>query len=172
LSGLVVMIFLLLLLFSINATANAILINQQEASVAFFHEKLFGEGSSSIAKAQLATDVKSSNTPATTTSSKQTGTPANDNIRGSGENDVIVGLAGNDIISGQAGNDNIDGSEGNDYIIGGPGNDTLARGEGQDNYICGAGKDIVLDFNATEGDIRSDDCEVAGTTANNNITGE
>jgi hypothetical protein len=171
---------------------------------------------SSIANAQLANDVKPSNTT-TTGSSKQTGTPDNDNIRGSGKNDIIVGLAGNDIISGQAGNDNINGGKGDDYIIGGTGNDTLVGGAGvdvlegnagrdnidgsegndyligdqtedtlkgsagndtliggpgadtlaggldQDNYICGPGNDIVLDFNATEGDIRSNDCEAAAT---------
>ncbi len=168
---------------------------------------------SSIAKAQLTTEVKPITNTTTSGNSKQTGTPDDDNIRGSGKNDVIVGLAGNDIITGQSGNDNIDGGEGDDYIIGGPGNDaltgtvgndviegnagndnidggegddyiisgqgadnlkgvagsdtliggpgndTLIGGEGQDNFLCGQGKDFVLDFNATEGDIKSNDCE-------------
>ncbi|HZD82632.1 MAG TPA: hypothetical protein VE076_07125, partial [Nitrososphaeraceae archaeon] len=68
------------------------------------------EITSSIAKAQLTTEVKPITN--TTGNSKQNGTPADDNLRGSDQNDVIVGLAGNDIITGQAGDDNIDGSEG------------------------------------------------------------
>jgi hypothetical protein len=36
---------------------------------------------------------------------------------------------------------------------------TLIGGPGQDKFICGQGNDFVLDFNATEGDIRSNDCE-------------
>jgi hypothetical protein len=35
----------------------------------------------------------------------------------------------------------------------------LLVGEGQDNFVCGQVKDTVLDFNATEGNIRSNDCE-------------
>ena len=120
------------------------------------------------------------------------GQSGNDNING-GEgddyiiggpgNDALTGTVGNDVIEGNAGNDNINGGEGDDYIIsgqgadnlkgvagsdtliGGPGNDTLIGGPGQDKFICGQGKDIVLDFNATEGDIRSNDCEAATATA-------
>jgi hypothetical protein len=32
-------------------------------------------------------------------------------------------------------------------------------GEGQDIFVCNQGKDTVLDFNATEGNIRSNDGE-------------
>jgi Ca2+-binding RTX toxin-like protein len=52
-------------------------------------------------------------------------------------------------------------------LIGGPGADTLTGGLGQDNFLCGQGNDKVLDFNATEGDIRSNDCEAAATVATN-----
>src|SRR5215212_7984082 len=155
-------------------------IHQKEAS-AFFHERLF-EGNRNT-NAQLTTDVSP------TASSNKTGTPGDDDIKGSDVDDFLVGLAGNDVIAGQAGNDNIDGGEGNDYLIGGvagdnikgaagndtliggPGADTLTGGLGQDKFICGQGKDIVSDFNATEGDSKSIDCEAnaaATTTTNNN----
>jgi Ca2+-binding RTX toxin-like protein len=162
LSGLVTMLFLFLLFSDISTTGTTATINHQEAS-AFFHEKLFG---GSNTKPQTTTNVKPTNTPTTTSaSSKQNGTLGDDNIRGTDQNDVLVGLAGNDTITGQAGDDNIDGSEGNDYLIGGPGADTLSGSLGQDNFVCGPGKDLVLDFNATEGDIRSNDCEAAATVA-------
>jgi len=57
LSGFVTMLLLLLLLSLITATTS-IPILPQEASSAFFHEKLFGDSSSSNnANAQLTTDV-------------------------------------------------------------------------------------------------------------------
>src|SRR5919112_582004 len=156
------LVTILFLLFSVITP-----INQQEAST-FFHENLFA--SSINANAQLTTDAQSSTNAPPTASSKQTGTPGDDNLRGTEQNDVLVGLAGNDIIVGQAGNDNIDGSEGNDYLIGGPGADTLAGGLGQDKFICGQGKDAMLDFNATEGDSRTVDCETAATTTTTTTT--
>jgi Ca2+-binding RTX toxin-like protein len=173
LSGLVTMIFLL---FSVTITITS---HQQEAST-FFHEKLVR--SSRNADAQLTTDIKPTNPP-TIASSKQNGTPGDDIMRGSDQNDVLRGLTGKDIIMGEVGNDNLDGSEGNDYIIGGeggdtlkgaagndtliggPGADTLDGGLGQDKFICAPGNDTILDFNATQGDIRSKDCE--DNTTNN-----
>ena len=106
------------------------------------------------------------------------GGPGNDSIAGGAGIDVIEGNAGGDNIYGSEGNDyliggvagdNLKGAAGNDTLIGGPGADTLTGGLGQDKFICGQGKDIVLDFNATEGESRSIDCEAdAATTATNN----
>ena len=107
------------------------------------------------------------------------GSEGNDYLIGSPGNDSLAGGAGIDILEGNAGNDNIYGSEGNDYLIGGqgadtlkgvagndtliggPGADILAGGLGQDKFICGPGKDTMLDFNATEEDSRTIDCETA-----------
>ena len=61
------------------------------------------------------------------------------------------------------------GGDGKDNLVGGPPADTLIDILGPDKFICGQRKDIVLDFNTTKGDIRSNYWESATT---NNITGE
>ena len=177
-----------LLVISLSLLSITTTIYIQTAS-AFFHEKLFG---GSNTKPGDITEDKPANTT-TTGSSIQTSPPKGGNIKGSAEDDVLVGLAGNDVIDGQRGNDNINGSEGDDYLIGGPGrntlnggvgNDTLVGGpnsdtltgrEGQDIFVCNQGNDKVLDFNATEGDIRLNGCEdndmTGKQTSNGNVTG-
>src|SRR5215217_3834276 len=170
-----------LLVISLSLLSITTTIYIQTAS-AFFHEKLFG--GSNTKPGDITEDKPANKT--TTGSSTQTSTPKDDNIKGSAEDDVLVGLAGNDVIDGQRGNDNINGSEGDDYLISGPGrntlnggvgNDTLVGGpnsdtltgrEGQDIFVCNQGNDKVLDFNATEGDIRLNNCE--DSTNNNNGT--
>src|ERR687890_819379 len=155
-----------LLVISLSLLSTTTTIYIQTAS-AIFHENLFG----------------GSNTK-----------PGGDNylISGAGA-DTINGGVGNDVVEGNTGNDNINGSEGDDYLIGGPGrnninggvgNDTLIGGpnsdtltgrEGQDIFVCNQGNDEVLDFNATEGDIRLNGCEDNDTTgkqtSNGNVTG-
>src|SRR5215211_903995 len=168
-----------LLVISLSLLSITTTIYIQTAS-AFFHEKLFG--GSNTKPGDITEDKPANKT--TTGSSTQTSTPKDDNIKGSAEDDVLVGLAGNDVIDGQRGNDNINGSEGDDYLIGGqgantvnggvgndtliggPNSDTLTGREGQDIFVCNQGNDKVLDFNATEGDIRLNNCE---DSTNNNI---
>src|SRR5215211_8659166 len=177
-----------LLVISLSLLSITTTIYIQTAS-AFFHEKLFG--GSNTKPGDITEDKPANKT--TTGSSTQTSTPKDDNIKGSAEDDVLVGLAGNDVIDGQRGNDNINGSEGDDYLIGGqgantvnggvgndtliggPNSDTLTGREGQDIFVCNQGNDKVLDFNATEGDIRLNGCEdndmTGKQTSNGNVTG-
>ncbi|HEX2231628.1 MAG TPA: hypothetical protein VHG34_05495, partial [Nitrososphaeraceae archaeon] len=52
---------------------------------------------------------------------------------------------------------------------------TLTGREGQDIFVCNQGDDTVLDFNATDGDIRLIGCEdndmTGKQTSNGNVTG-
>jgi hypothetical protein len=88
-----------------------------------------------------------------------TGNDKNDNLIGTSQNDCIDGKGGNDKISGLAGNDKLNGGDGNDLLSGGAGNDELTGGNGADKFDCGAGKDKITDFNPSEGDIKSTNCE-------------
>jgi Ca2+-binding RTX toxin-like protein len=47
-----------------------------------------------------------------------------------------------------------------DTLFGGEGDDTLNGGNGADNFSCGSGTDTITDFSTTQGDIKSDNCEV------------
>ena len=86
-------------------------------------------------------------------------------ITSTGSDDLLVGSdfsdAGAFAINGQTGEDSIYGGDGNDRISGGAGDDTLAGGAGADTFVwrladvgtAGApAKDVLVDFNATEGD--------------------
>jgi Ca2+-binding RTX toxin-like protein len=44
-------------------------------------------------------------------------------------------------------------------LTGGNGNDELTGGKGADSFLCGAGNDKITDFNASEGDKKTNDCE-------------
>ena len=57
------------------------------------------------------------------------------------------------------GRDNMSGDDGNDNLFGGSGNDILFGGKGKDYFNCGLGKDNIADFNTTEGDGKSYNCE-------------
>jgi hypothetical protein len=96
------------------------------------------------------------------------GTERDDNISGLVDNSLVVGKAGNDIIKagngddliqGGTGNDKIFGGNGNDILFGGLGDDILTGGKGADVFYCGVGRDTITDYNSTEGDMRSSDCE-------------
>ena len=97
------------------------------------------------------------------------GTERDDNISGLVDNSLVVGKAGNDIIKagngddliqGGTGNDKIFGGNGNDILFGGLGDDLLTGGKGADVFYCGVGRDTITDYNSTEGDMRSSDCEM------------
>ena len=97
------------------------------------------------------------------------GTERDDNISGLVDNSLVVGKAGNDIIKagngddliqGGTGNDKIFGGNGNDILFGGLGDDIFTGGKGADVFYCGVGRDTITDYNSTEGDMRSSDCEM------------
>lgn len=79
------------------------------------------------------------------------GQTGNDSINGQTGNDTLRGGQDNDIIHGGQDNDQLFGDLGNDTLYGDLGVDTLTGGGGADTFYVGAG-DVVLDFNAGEGD--------------------
>jgi Ca2+-binding RTX toxin-like protein len=44
-------------------------------------------------------------------------------------------------------------------IIGGDGDDLLTGGEGANRFVCGGGEDTITDYDETEGDTKTTDCE-------------
>jgi Ca2+-binding RTX toxin-like protein len=90
---------------------------------------------------------------------KLTGGKASDFLCGGGGNDTILGNEGNDKILGYSGNDEIRGGTGNDSLNGGSGNDMLFGDAGKDRFICGPGTDTIGDFNPSQGDTKTSDCE-------------
>jgi Ca2+-binding RTX toxin-like protein len=87
------------------------------------------------------------------------GGSSNGKLCGGSGDDVLRGDSGDDTIYGGAGNDIIYGEDGNDKLYGGPGDDILKGGLGADHFDCGPGKDTITDFNHSEGDTKTDDCE-------------
>ena len=88
------------------------------------------------------------------------GTEGDDNMRGDAEQNKINGLGGNDQLSGAGGLDYLHGGYGNDQLTGGPGDDVLYGSPGADSFRCGPGYDTITYFTPSEGDTRSNDCEV------------
>jgi hypothetical protein len=82
------------------------------------------------------------------------GGPGPDRVFGAPGNDLIKGFAGPDVLRGGKGADDIRAGSGDDWISGDRGDDTLTGGKGADTFHMGAdaGLDLVLDFNAAEGD--------------------
>lgn len=82
------------------------------------------------------------------------GNLGDDTVTGDLGNDTVYGGQGNDLVYGGRGDDFVSGDRGNDTLHGGFGNDTLAGGESADVFLfdAGQGNDIILDFNAGEGD--------------------
>jgi len=82
------------------------------------------------------------------------GTPGPDDIQGRPGNDTLNGLGGDDVMRGGRGRDVLDGGPGRDWLSGGRDDDILRGGRGGDifNIFEDAGTDVVLDFNAAEGD--------------------
>ena len=87
------------------------------------------------------------------------GTKKDDNMKGDSGSNLIYGLGGDDQLSGNAGSDGLHGGLGNDELIGGSGDDILYGSPGVDSFNCGTGKDQIINFNSSEGDTKSDDCE-------------
>lgn len=98
---------------------------------------------------------------------------------GNAQANMIFGNAAANVLNGQAGHDHLDGRAGDDRLIGGLGNDTLFGGAGNDRLNGGlgadrlhggagadvfvytdiaesnlnpGGRDVILDFNAAQGD--------------------
>jgi len=123
--------------------------------------------------------VKANINPATLVSTHQVFAKSSDDVvQGSDDDDMIFGQAGDDLLQGNIGNDQLDGGNGDDsltggfgadYLIGGDGadrlfggteDDILQGGSGADSFNCGEGVDTVVDFNASQGDTITEDCEL------------
>lgn len=84
-------------------------------------------------------------------------------------NGVAYGDSGNDELRaspehpgelhGGSGNDKVIGDSNDDQLFGDSHNDILTGGEGADSFSCGSGRDTITDFNAAEGDTKTEDCE-------------
>ena len=85
---------------------------------------------------------------------------AGDFLCGDVGNDKIYGEDGADKLLGFDGNDEIHGGAGNDNVRGGAGNDVLYGEAGKDRFECGPGTDTIIDFNGSEGDTKTSDCEI------------
>ncbi len=44
-------------------------------------------------------------------------------------------------------------------VIGGDGDDLLTGGEGAQRFVCGGGEDTIADYDESEGDTKTEDCE-------------
>ncbi len=114
------------------------------------------------------------------------GTDNNDNLSGNNAKNVMFGLLGDDTIRGGKGSDFLCGDRGNDILYGGPGNDqlfgydgadtiyggsgedrvkggggpdTLHGNTGKDSFDCGSGSDTIIDYDPSQGDTKTTDCE-------------
>jgi Ca2+-binding RTX toxin-like protein len=88
------------------------------------------------------------------------GENGDDRVQGSGGDDTISGGNGDDYLQGDEGNDNLRGENGDDMLFGS--GDNVLKGEnGSDNFICGGGTDTIVDFSPSQGDVKSDDCEIS-----------
>jgi len=93
------------------------------------------------------------------------GSPKNEILIGTSEPDVLFGLGGKNALTGLGGNDLLCGGngidtlisgDGNDVLDGGRGSDALTGGAGADSFDGGRGMDAATDFNAAQGDTRTD----------------
>lgn len=75
-----------------------------------------------------------------------------DTLRGGQGVDLINGNEGDDQLFGDLGNDEIRGGFGNDRLTGNGGDDAIAGDLGADVFVLSKDQDLILDFNAGEGD--------------------
>lgn len=81
----------------------------------------------------------------------------------------------NDQLNGGANdvsNDLLHGGYGDDTISGGADNDVLYGSVGADSFKCGTGNDRIIDFNPSEGDTKSNDCENIGYSNDTGVSNE
>lgn len=81
-----------------------------------------------------------------------------------GGDDKIKNGKGNDLNCGDNGDRfygvcETDGNGGNDKINSGQGDDQMTGGGGADKFQCGSGSDTITDFDESEGDKASGNCE-------------
>lgn len=95
------------------------------------------------------------------------GKGGDDNIQGAQSDDKLYGEKGDDILMGSYENDYLSGGSGNDQLYGGDHDDTLRGGKGANFFNCGNGFDVVVDFDAQNGDTRTNDCEVVNVVNHN-----
>jgi CSLREA domain-containing protein len=69
--------------------------------------------------------------------------------------DTLGGTSGADLLLCQNGDDTLSGAGGNDLLCGANGNDKLSGGTGFDTFDGGSGTDAATDYNATQGDSRT-----------------
>jgi Ca2+-binding RTX toxin-like protein len=91
------------------------------------------------------------------------GNDGDDTVQGAELDDQIYGSKGNDVLSGGDGNDYISAGSGTNELYGGFGDDTLRGGSGADYFDCGIGFDVVLDYDKSQGDVYTMDCEVVNS---------
>ena len=95
--------------------------------------------------------------------------PGNNIIYGGKGDDTLYGGGGLNQLFGEEGDDNLVGNQFNDLLVGGNGDDHLAAGSGDDilyggagsNYFdCGDGIDTVVDYDPSQGDVVTNNCEI------------
>jgi len=72
---------------------------------------------------------------------------------------TLIGGAGDDNLYGGEGPDKIVGGDGKVKLIVGPGDHESTGGNGADSFNCGSGNNKITDFNPSEGDKKTSDCE-------------
>lgn len=77
-----------------------------------------------------------------------------DTIYAGSENDIVYSGADDDVAYGGDGNDIVFGGAGDDTLYGGAGDDLLYGGAGADqfSFSAGSGNDVIVGFNAEDGD--------------------
>ncbi|NJD05510.1 MAG: type I secretion C-terminal target domain-containing protein [Methylococcaceae bacterium] len=93
-------------------------------------------------------DTGGAGTDTLTSVENVTGSGFADHLTGNGLANILIGGSGNDILVGAGGNDVLKGSIGNDQLAGGAGADQFVLAKAD----VGNGGDLILDFNASEGD--------------------
>jgi plastocyanin len=115
-------------------------------------------GGSTVISSQSSSSSSGSSSMISSSSSNGNSQSVISNNNGHGKS-TICGGQGNDILSGGSGDDIIYGGKGNDKLFGNAGNDILIGGPGADHFDCGPGNDTIKDFNPSEGDTKTNDCE-------------
>jgi RTX calcium-binding nonapeptide repeat (4 copies) len=139
--------------------------NDLANSIAGMVKQKTGEGcngsgdQSSRITSQSSSTTSGSSSMMSSSSSSGNGQTIVSSSNGEGKS-IICGGPGIDILSGGSGDDIIYGGKGNDKLFGNGGDDVLVGGVGRDYFDCGPGKDTIRDFNPSEGDTKTTDCEI------------